>query len=214
MAWIIIWENWFVCASLNVQGELHIPRIRGPRVSQTILVIIFSDLVAWIIIWENCICLFTVGNTKEFEYPKSPGTSGPTSHINYYALGVGGLDYHLGELNVFVCHWECRGNYISQEPRDPRIPNYINYYILWLGGLGLSFLRFGSVCLSLKMHKKELISQMSRDPGSPNHFHYYIMGLGGLDCHLGDLDLFVYRWDYKGNCVSPRSRDPGSPKPY
>ena len=46
--------------------------------------------------------MFIIEHKKEFEYPKDPGTLGPPNHIDYYNLRFGGLDFHLGDLNLFV----------------------------------------------------------------------------------------------------------------
>ena len=81
---------------------MHIPRVPGPQIHQTILITILWGLVAKIIIWENWFCLFAIWNIREIVYPKGPETPRFQNHINYYALGLGGLDYHLGELNLFA----------------------------------------------------------------------------------------------------------------
>ena len=79
--------------------------------------------------------MFTIWIAKKIAYLKGPGTPGPPNNINYYALGDGGLDYHLGELNLFVYHWKYKGNCISQGSGTLGPPNHINYYILGFGGL-------------------------------------------------------------------------------
>ena len=38
------------------------------------------------------------------------------------------------------------------------------------------------------------------------------MGFGGLDCHFGELNVFVHHGEYIGNCISQWSRDPRSPQ--
>ena len=38
---------------LEIRWDLHIPKVPGPRVPQTILIITICDLVVWVIIWEN-----------------------------------------------------------------------------------------------------------------------------------------------------------------
>ena len=40
----------------------------------------------------------------EIIYPNRFGTPGPPNHISYYVLGLGGLDHHLGYLDLFVYH--------------------------------------------------------------------------------------------------------------
>ena len=87
---------------MKIHGKLHIPKVPGPFAPETILIIIFLDLIVWSIIWENWICLFIIENAKQIAYPKEPGILGPPNNINHYILGFGGLDYHLGELSLFV----------------------------------------------------------------------------------------------------------------
>ena len=41
----------------------------------------------------------------------TPWVFGPAE---FYILGLGGLDYHLGELGLFVYHCKYNGNNISQ----------------------------------------------------------------------------------------------------
>ena len=112
----------FICSSLKMQRKLYIPRVPGPRVPQTLLITILLGLVAKIIIWENWICLRIIENTREIVYPKGPGPIGRPNHINYYTLGIGGQDYHLGEFDLFVYHWNCAEHCISQRSRDARSP--------------------------------------------------------------------------------------------
>ena len=96
--------------------------VPGPQTPQTTLITILWDLVVWIIVWKNWICLCTDGNARGIGYPKGPGIPGHPNHINYYILGLGGLDYHLGELNLFVYHLKYKEKCISQGSRDPAPP--------------------------------------------------------------------------------------------
>ena len=93
-------------------GKLHVPKAPETRVPRTILIIMFCGLAAWIIMWKNWV-RWSNANVREIAYPKKPGTRGSPNHVNYYVLGFGGLDYHLGELDLFYHHWKYKGNYIS-----------------------------------------------------------------------------------------------------
>ena len=107
-----------------------------PLVPQTILIIIFWDLVANIIIWENWICLLSIDNAREFAYPKNLGTAGPPNHIKI-AMFV--------DFAVWVITWEIWMCLLTNAnakkikyPTGPGTrgpPNHINEYTLGFGGL-------------------------------------------------------------------------------
>ena len=104
VAKISICQNWSCLLTIgNTTGIAH-SKIPGSRVTQTILITKFWDLVACIKTWENWNCLFIIAHAKGIVYPKGPVTPDPPNHVNYYILWLGGLDHHLGELNLFVYH--------------------------------------------------------------------------------------------------------------
>ena len=144
-------------------------------------------------------------------YPKGPWTPGPPNHINYYILGLGGLVYHFGELDLFVYSLKYKGNWIYQGPTEPWPPSHISYYIFGFGGLEY---HFGDLHLLVYHWKynENLLSQGPWTPGPPNRINYYILGLGGLDHHLGELDLFVYHWTISGNLISQQVPGPRVPQ--
>ena len=123
VVWIIIWDNWICLCTIGNTREIAYPKEPRDAGPPKPLINIFCDLVAWILIWKNLICLFTIGNTKKIYIyiPKCPGTPGPPNHIKYYILGLGGLDYHLGELNLFAYFWNTKKNVYPKAPgtRDP-----------------------------------------------------------------------------------------------
>ena len=157
------WRIAFICLWLKIIRKLHIPRALGFWVTQTILVTILLDLVGWIVIWENWICLFRIENRRDIAYPKGPGTPGPQNHLKLYIIGPGGLDYHLGELQLFVYQWNYKRKlHIPKAPGPLVPPNRINYYILGLGGLAYHLGEL-HVCVYQLKCNENCISQGPRD---------------------------------------------------
>ena len=65
-------------------------------------------------------------------------------------MGLGGLDYRLGDLDLFVYRLTFKEDYIFQGSRGPGSPGHINYHTLGRGGLDYYFEE-----LNLFIHQRE-----------------------------------------------------------
>ena len=159
----------FGCLPLRIQGKLHIPKVLGFRVPQTVLITIFCGLVAKIIVLENLICSFIRDNTMKAKYPKSPGTPYPPNHINHYILRF--------VTKIIICeNWIClfiiantRKHECPKGPGTPGPPNHINHYVLGFGGLDHHLGELDHIVYRWK-YKEICIPHKSRDPGSPKPY--------------------------------------------
>ena len=145
-----------------MQGNSHIPRAPGPRASQTILIIVFCEFVVWVIIWEDWICLRIIENTRNNAHPKGPGTLGPPNHISYYIQGIGGLDYHLGELNLSVYHSTKQWKLHIPKIPGPLAPQTILIIIFWCSVVWI-IMWANLICLFIIVHIRTLY--VPRVPG-------------------------------------------------
>ena len=123
-----------------------------------------------------------------------------------------GLDYHLGELDVFIYHCNCKGNRISQKSRPPKSPHTI-WIIIFRDFVVCIIISENLICwFTIGNTFKIIYPTNPGSPGLPNHINCYILRFGRLGYLLGELNLFLYDCNCKGNCIFQKPRDPGPRK--
>ena len=142
---------------------------------------------------------------------QSPRDPGPPNHINYYMLGIGGHDYHFGELDLFVYNCKCKRNCTSQRSRAKRgKQNHINYYIFWIVCQDYN-LKEWNLFVHHWRYQSNCICQKPRDPGppKPHYFLYFYDWWAKLS--FGRIELVCLPMEMQKKLHIPRVPGPGAP---